>query len=180
MSRVTDLLKGAVELNLRYTSTLLHLSKDYLKDANVVLSRGPEPAPPSDGQSPTPAPRPPLLVVGRSGETGNAAFAINNPSDREMNVHLLVQGELAEPAVTVDPARLTLKAGDSAIVRILARIDDKLPVDRDHVGSVVAPGLTSQGVPFIVRRLSDAAAAGGDDAANPAPRKPRAARSTSG
>jgi len=41
MSRVTELLKGAVELNLRYTSTLLHLSKDYLKDANVVLTRGP-------------------------------------------------------------------------------------------------------------------------------------------
>ena len=26
MSRVTELLKSAVELNLRYTSTLLHLS----------------------------------------------------------------------------------------------------------------------------------------------------------
>jgi hypothetical protein len=180
MSRMTELLKGAVELNLRYTSTLLHLSKDYLKDANVVLTRGPEAAPPSGSEDPTPTPRPPLLVVGRAGETGNAAFAINNPSDREMNVHLLVQGELAEPAVTVDPARLTLKAGDSAIVRILSRIDDKLPVDRDHVGSVVAPGLTSQGVPFIVRRLPDAAATAAADGAGPAPRKSRAARSSPG
>jgi|GEM_PF-2233944 len=179
MSRVTELLKGAVELNLRYTSTLLHLSKDYLKDANVVLTRGPEPAPsaPSANDGGTaPTPRPPLLIVGRAGETGNGAFAINNPSDREMNVHLVVQGELDERTVSVDPARLVLKPGENAIVRILARIDDKLPVDHDHVGSVVAPGLTNQGVPFIVRRLADAN--GGGDTSTPAPPKARSRRKT--
>lgn len=179
MSRVTDLLKGAVELNLRYTSTLLHLSKDYLKDANAVLTRGPEAAAaPAGDDGATTVARPPLLVVGRSGETGNGAFAINNPSDREMNVHLVVQGELDERVVSVDPARLTLKPGESAIVRILARIDDKLPVDRDHVGSVVAPGLTNQGVPFIVRRLPDAAGSG-ETPASYTPRKSRAGRSNS-
>jgi hypothetical protein len=177
MSRVTDLLKSAVELNLRYTSTLLHLSKDYLKDANGVLTKPPAPAPAPAGE-PQSAARPPLLVVGRASETGNGAFAINNPSDREMNVHLLVQGELDEKSVSVDPARLTLKPGEGAIVRVLARIDDKLAVDHDYVGSVVAPGLTSQGVPFIVRRLADTASAAGDADAEPAPaRKPRASRS---
>jgi len=175
MSRVTELLKGAVELNLRYTSTLLHLSKDYLKDANVVLKRGPEPAPSADDGGTAPTPRPPLLIVGRAGETGNGAFAINNPSDREMNVHLVVQGELDERTVSVDPARLVLKPNESTIVRILARIDDKLPVDHDHVGSVVAPGLTNQGVPFIVRRLPDAN--GGGDTATPASPKARGRRS---
>jgi hypothetical protein len=174
MSRVTELLKGAVELNLRYTSTLLHLSKDYLKDANVVLTRGPEPAPAPDDGGTTPAPRQPLLIVGRAGETGNGAFAINNPSDREMNVHLVVQGELDERTVSVDPARLVLKPSESTIVRILARIDDKLPVDHDHIGSVVAPGLTNQGVPFIVRRLADA---DGGDPATPTPPKARSRRS---
>jgi len=153
MSRVTDLIKGAVELNLRYTSTLLHLSKDYLKDANVVLTREAAPAPPPDEPAPQ---RPPLLVVGRAGDVANAAFAINNPTDREINVHLVVQGELDERHVRTDPARFTLKPGEGTIVRILATIDEKLPVDRDHVGSVVAPGLSNQGVPFIVRRLPDA------------------------
>jgi len=158
MSRAVELLKGAVELNLRYTSTLLHLSKDYLKDANVVLSRGGQPAAPAEDGAAPPAPRAPLLIAGRAGETGNGAFAINNPTDREMNVHLVVQGELGERVVSIDPARLALKPGEGAIVRILASIDDTLAVDHDHVGSVAAPGLTSQGVPFIVRRLPDAAA----------------------
>jgi len=115
-----------------------------------------------------------LLIVGRAGETGNGAFAINNPSDREMNVHLVVQGELDERTVSVDPARLVLKPSESTIVRILARIDDKLPVDHDHIGSVVAPGLTNQGVPFIVRRLADA---DGGAPATPTPPKARSRRS---
>lgn len=183
MSRVTDLVKGALELNLRYTSTLLHLSKDYLKDANEVLKREPAaPAPPPDAP---PAQRPPLLVVGRAGELANGAFAINNPTEREIDVHLVVQGELDERHVRVDPARLKLKAGESAIVRILASIDDKMPVDRDHVGTVVAPGLSNQGVPFIVRRLAAVPADGpvdapanapGDTAADPAQRAARAKR----
>lgn len=154
MSRVTDLLKSAVELNLRYTSTLLHLSKDYLKDANGVLSRETAPAPAPAPDAP-PAQRPPLLVVGRSGEVANGAFAINNPGEREIAVHLVLQGEVDERHVQVEPARLNLKPGEGAIVRILARIDEKLPLEQDLPGAVVAPGLSSQGVPFIVRRLAD-------------------------
>jgi hypothetical protein len=178
MSRVAELLKGAVELNLRYTSTLLHLTKDYLKEANEVLRReraGPV-SPEPDGSAA--AGRAPLLVVGRAGEIGNGAFAINNSSDREMNVQFVVQGELVEPTVTVDSARVTLNPGERTIVRILARIEDNLVIDHDYLGSIVAPGLTHQGVPFIVRRLRSAEGAP-ETAAAPAPRKARAGSKSS-
>ncbi|MDP1655310.1 MAG: hypothetical protein Q8L96_04375 [Hylemonella sp.] len=165
MSRMTELLKGAVELNLRYTSTLLHLSKDYLKDANVVLTRDPPAPAPTTPDAPG-AQRPPLLVVGRSGEVANAAFAINNPGEREMQVHLVVQGEVDERHVRVEPSRFTLKAGEGVIVRILATIDEKLPAEQDMPGAVVAPGLSNQSVPFIVRRLADVPA---DPAKPPSP-----------
>lgn len=174
MSRVTELLKSAVELNLKYTSTLLHLSKDYLKDAGEVISREPAPAP---APAPSPATRPPLLIVGRSGETGNAAFAINNPSEKDMSVHLVVQGDLGDDRVQLDPARFALKPGEQTIVRVLVAFDDKLPENHDHVGQVVAPGLSNQGVPFIVRRLpsADMPAVPPDDAPKPAA-SPRARR----
>jgi hypothetical protein len=156
MSRVSDLFKGALELNLRYTSTLLNLSKEYLRDANVVLTNGIQPAAADPAEAAAAAAaRPPLLIVGRAGDTGNGAFAVNNPRDSEISVHFVTQGELGEGIVSVDPVRLTLQPHASAIVRILAHIDDNLPVDRDHVGSVVAPGLSTQGIPFIVRRLPD-------------------------
>lgn len=171
MSRVTELLKSAVELNLKYTSTLLHLSKDYLKDAGAVISREGAPAP-----APAPeAPRAPLLVAGRSGETGNAAFAINNPTDKDMSVHLVVQGDLGDDRVKLDPARFGLKPGEQTIVRLLVPFDDKLPQNHDHVGQVVAPGLSSQGVPFIVRRLP-AADGPAPKPVEPGPAKPPAPR----
>jgi hypothetical protein len=157
MSRASDLFKGAVELNLRYTSTLLTLSKEYLREANVVLTNGTQPASSDRTETPTAAAaRPPLLIVGRAGDIANGAFAINNPLEHEMNVRLLVQGELGDSVVRVEPAQLTLQPRESSIVRILAKIDNKLSVDRDHVGSVVAPGLSAQGIPYIVRRLPDA------------------------
>jgi len=152
MSRVTDLLKSAVELNLKYTSTLLHLSKDYLKDASDVITREPSAAP-APAPAPTATPRAPLLIAGRSGETGNAAFALNNPSDKAIAVHLVVQGDLGDDRVQLEPARFELTPGEQAIVRIVVPFDDKLPENHDHVGQVIAPGLSSQGVPFIVRRL---------------------------
>lgn len=154
MSRVTDLIKGAVELNLRYTSTLLHLSKDYLKDAGVVLTRDEAPAPEPAPGTPPGAARPPLLIAGQRGDLANAAFAINNPGDKDMSVHLLVQGELSDDQVRLSPERFTLQGGAGTIVRVLVAIDERLEVDRDYTGQVVAPGLSAQGVPFIVRRLA--------------------------
>ncbi len=153
MSRAADLLKNAVELNLKYTSTLLHLSKDYLKDASNVITRETTPPAPPPG----PAPRPPLLIVGRSGDTGNAAFAINNPGDKDRSVHLVVQGDLGDDRVKLDPSRFALKPGEQAIVRILVPFDDRLPENQDQIGQVVAPGFSNQGVPFIVRRLPSVA-----------------------
>ncbi len=155
MSRITDLLKEAVEMNLRYTSTLLNLAKDYLKDANGLMTRPLNTERNTERSSPV-APPPPLLIVGRAGETGNGAFVINNPIDREIKVKLVVQGELDESSIRIDPTEIILRQGENAIVRIIAQISDNLPVDRDHLCSVVAPGLASQGIPFIVRRLPDA------------------------
>lgn len=180
MSRVTDLLKSAVELNLRYTSTLLYLSKDYLKEVNGVIAGNPPSA--SGGETEAAQqPRPPLLVAGRAGEVAQGAFSVHNPGEREMNVHLLVQGELSDRQVEVEPARISLKPGDSATVRVLAQIDERMAPQRDHLGSVIAPGLTNQAVPFIVRRLPDAAgadpappaAAGGADGKPSSGRAPR-------
>lgn len=163
MRSAVDLLKSAVELNLRYSSVLMNLAKDYLKDASEVVTLEPPAAAPAPTPVPTPAPAPapraPLLVVGRSGETGCAAFALNNPGDKPIAVHLVVQGELGDGRVRIEPAHFTLGPGEQGFVRILVPLDDQLPEGADHAGQVLAPGLSSQGVPFIVRRLPGAMAA---------------------
>ena len=169
MSRVVKLLKEAVDLNLRYGSSLLQLSKGYVLDAAEVLGvGGVAPAAPAPAASsaaaaapattPAPAairaaPRAPLLVAGRSGDLANAAFAINNPGSQPIQGQLLVQGELGADRVQLDPARFSLQPGQGLIVRIVVPIDDHLQAEHDHLGAVVVPGLSAEAVPFIVRRL---------------------------
>ena len=165
MSRVVKLLKEAVDLNLRYGSSLLQLSKGYVLDAAEVLGVGgvapaaPAPAASSAAAPATApaavraAPRAPLLVAGRSGDLANAAFAINNPGSQPIQGQLLVQGELGADRVQLDPARFSLQPGQGLIVRIVVPIDDHLQAEHDHLGAVVVPGLSAEAVPFIVRRL---------------------------
>ena len=167
MSRVVKLLKEAVDLNLRYGSSLLQLSKGYVLDAAEVLGvGGVAPAAPAPAASSAAAaapatapaavraaPRAPLLVAGRSGDLANAAFAINNPGSQPIQGQLLVQGELGADRVQLDPARFSLQPGQGLIVRIVVPIDDHLQAEHDHLGAVVVPGLSAEAVPFIVRRL---------------------------
>ena len=172
MSRVAKLLKGAVDLNLRYGSSLLNLSKGYVLDAAEVLSRAgaatgaaatspapaaaPAPAPAAAPAASKPALRAPLLVAGRSGDLANAAFAINNPGSQPIQGQLLVQGDLGADRVQLDPVRFSLQPGQGLIVRIVVPIDDRLQAELDHLGAVVVPGLSAEAVPFIVRRLAAA------------------------
>ena len=169
MSAFVDMFKGAVALNLKYASTLVNLGKEYLEEVSKVViavasaqtsaqtsaqapALAPAQAPTAAGDA-APAVRPALLVLGRSGETGNAAFALNNPSDKTIGVQLVVQGDLDDGVALLEPAQFSLKPGEQTLVRILVAFDERLPADQDRVAQVVAPGLSSQGVPFIVRRL---------------------------
>ena len=165
MSAFVDMFKGAVALNLKYASTLVNLGKEYLEEVSKVViavasartsaqtsAQALTQAPTAAGDA-APAVRPALLVLGRSGETGNAAFALNNPSDKTIGVQLVVQGDLDDGVALLEPAQFSLKPGEQTLVRILVAFDERLPADQDRVAQVVAPGLSSQGVPFIVRRL---------------------------
>ncbi len=152
MSRVIDLLRNTVALNLRYSSTLLYLSKDYLKDVSAVLAKTTDQAAPQESETVV---RAPLLIAGYTGDTATGAFALDNTSDREMRVQLVVQCELDARLLQVTPAVLDLKPGTGAVVRIIVKFDEAIDKDRDYRGFVTVPGLSNEGVPFIVRRLYD-------------------------
>ena len=155
LEKIIGVVKNTMGLNLQFSSTLLHLSKDYLKDFNSILAQtqtpsSPRPENPTPPEPPKPAP---LLLAGRLNETASAAFALNNGSGKEMVINLLVQGELDGKHVWAEPKTLTLKSGENAVVGIKAKIDQSLEANRDYSGTVVAPGLSNQSIEFVVRRL---------------------------
>ncbi len=187
LEKIVDIVKNVTELNLRYTSTLLYLGKDYVKDINTLVTTTTRSNRPPGGDA-QPTRTPPLLIVGTLGENATAAFPLKNSSGRDVNVSFVVQGELDSGQVQVEPQSLAIKAGETAIVRVIAHIDSKLEVGRDYAGAVAAPGLSAQFVEFIVRRLpaksatSDSATSDASDAsrvsANPEEPPEAAARSS--
>lgn len=168
--KISDIIKGAAEINLRYSASLLNLSKEYLSEFTKVVRDREENTEADDSEVktatgtekntvPAQSTQNPglLLLAGRKGEIANAAFAVNNTSQMSGSVSLQLKGDFANCHVTTEPENLTLKNGEGCIIRIIAKIGSKMPVDADHTGSVVIPELGLTIADFIIRRLPDLA-----------------------
>jgi hypothetical protein len=152
-SRLGSIIADAVELQLRSVSALLDLSKGYVKALDGIIrtsgrTDGNAPARPAEQQQ-----RVPLLLAGEAGETAGGAFIINNPSANNLSLTFAVQGELSGDDVKVTPASLTLSAGEEAVIRVAVKLTATLVENRDYRGLVAVPGLSSQVLDFVVRRL---------------------------
>lgn len=159
--RLLDAVKGAVELNLRYSSVILNLSKEYIREFDRIVREGPpqqtERATTTEAK-PAPGRRPPILLVGQLHDEATGAFMLNNTAGVDLHVNLVVQGELDANQVQVTPSSLVLTQGANAFVRLRVKLTDALQEGRDYVGAVLAPGLSAQAIEFVVHRLPGAAA----------------------
>jgi hypothetical protein len=159
--RVTDILKGAVEMHLRYTATIVNLATGYVSDLGELLRDGAA-SPASgvvtqaaEGPAPTqPTRRPPILLVGQLDEEVSGAFALNNTTGIDLSVNLAVQGDIDPTLAEVIPSVLKLAAGAGTFVRLKVRITGALAENRDYRAAVFAPDLPVPPVEFVVRRLS--------------------------
>lgn len=154
--RLIGTVKNAVAVNLRYTSLLLGLGKDYLKSFEAAVRDGIAGENGAAEKSAAPR-RAPILLAGRLDEAVSGAFTLNNPSDRELNVTLVAQGEIDAKLLTIEPREPMLAPGTAATIRLKVVIVDAFEEGRDYAGTVTAPGLSTQGVDFVVRRLADPA-----------------------
>jgi hypothetical protein len=166
--RLVDAVKGVVAVNLRYTSLLLNLTKEYVKAFEGAVREGvssqTEPAAPAAAAG-EPAGQPasrrtPILLAGELGEEASGAFALANTSDKELNVNLVVQGEFDDAEVRINPSALVLAPGANATIRLKLTLTSALEESRDYFGAVLAPGLSTQAIEFVVRRLPASAPAG--------------------
>ena len=148
--KLSDTIRGASAVNLKYSAELVNLGREYLRAFTSVLSDG---LPDTDDKSEEPR-RAPLLLAGQEGETANAAFTINNPGNLKGTVTLAVIGNFADTTVTVTPERLALdEATGETVVRILARIGKKTEPGQDYTGTVLFPEMDYRLTDFVVRKL---------------------------
>jgi len=168
--RLVDAVKGVVAVNLRYTSLLLNLTKEYVKAFEGAVREGVSsqtepaasvaPAAPAATEGQPASRRTPILLAGELGEEASGAFALANTSDKELNVNLVVQGEFDAAEVRINPSALVLAPGANATIRLKLTLTSALEEGRDYFGAVLAPGLSTQAIEFVVRRLPASAPAG--------------------
>lgn len=147
--KLSNTIRGASAVNLRYSAELLNLARDYVRDfADAVTA-------PARDEPDTPRSRPTLLLAGRAGEVANAAFALNGSGKIKGVVTLKVEGEFADSEVRVEPERLSFDEEGEKIVRILARIGKEMPSGTDYPGAVVIPEFDHRITGFVLRKLGD-------------------------
>jgi hypothetical protein len=168
-NRLQDSLKNAIDLNTRFYSSLLDLSTQYLRALGSIIATtgqgqsGPgqsgdphaRPAGPQSnaGGSPTP----PLLLAARAGEEARAAFIVENTLPHGVSARVVPRGLSTAVRLVVQPETVTLAPGGQSVVQLSAPIGKELDSERDYPGELAIPELASRTIPFVVRRLPDAA-----------------------
>ena len=149
--RLVDVLKGTMEINLRYTATVVSMATGYVSElGDMIRERAQRGGAAAAQASPR---RAPILLVGHLNEEPSGAFALNNSSDRELSASLIVQGEIDPHTTELIPATVKLAPGASVFVRLKVKMTNALMENRDYRVAVLASGLPGQAVEYVVRRL---------------------------
>jgi hypothetical protein len=155
-STIENVLRRAVDLNLRFYGDLARLSVDYVRDLSSALRDVREPAAAA-------APPPRVLVLeAASGETASGGFAITNHLATVVSTRVattpFVDGNGHAPTIdlTFEPADVHLQPAEQILVVARAAVGDTLVPGVSYRGEFTVPDLGGAGIPVIVRRRRDA------------------------
>jgi hypothetical protein len=166
----SDLLRRALDANLRYYAAIGRLTVDYLEalgaiarhvevpkltSPTVTLRQSP-PAPPV----PPPAPPAPAVMVleAEAGGTAIGVFLVENLLGERVAAPVSASplagpdGREVDVPLAFDPEVVVLEPGEQILVRVSAQLDGELESDVGYRAEVAVPGVIGTKVPIVVRR----------------------------
>jgi hypothetical protein len=166
-----ELIRRAVDLNVRYYSSMGQLMATYVKDlvetfsltATQTQSEQP-PAPQSPPRTNPSAhraqPAPVMVLEAESGKEALGVFLVENHLDHQISTRVVpspffdaAHNEI-KPSFVFDPEAVSLRSGEQVLVRVQVPIDDTFLPDVGYEGSVNIPELTGSRVRIVLRRRS--------------------------
>jgi hypothetical protein len=164
-------LSRVLNANLRYTSLATRLASTALESAfsvastigqaggvrQAATSARDEPAEPS-GQ-PGPAA---ILLEGVAGSTAVGFFVVENSLPHEISTPVEVSpliapdGQQIQSALSFDPGRISLGAGEQVVARVTAKISRRLAAGARYQGEIRVPGVAGARIPIVLRRKAQA------------------------
>jgi len=166
---VDELIKRAVDLNVRYYSGVGQLMATYWKDlamtfSDLATTQAPASAP--RAQTPPPAPKTQqsavMVLEAESGKEALGVFLVENHLDRNISTRVVPSTFLDAdrneimPSFVFDPEAVSLRFGEQVLIRVSVRIDDTFALDVPYQGSFSIPELTGSTVRIVLRRRSAA------------------------
>jgi O-phosphoseryl-tRNA(Cys) synthetase len=160
-----DVLRRALEANLKYYAALGRLTVDYLEALGSIARQVEIPArtltfrqTPSEPAAPAPAPPAVTVLEAEAGGTAIGVFLVENLLTEKVSAPVSASAvaapdgrEVAVP-LAFDPEVVVLEPGEQILVRVAARVDDGLEADVSYRAEVAVPGVIGTRVPIVVRR----------------------------
>lgn len=164
---VEELIKRAMDLNVRYYSGMGQLMATYFKDLVVTfsdLATIQTQASRSQPQTPPPAQKtqqsPVMVLEAESGSEALGVFLVENHLGHSISTRVVpspffdaVRNEI-KPSFVFDPEAVSLRSGEQVLVRVKVKIDDTFAPDISYQGSVNIPELPGSAVQIVLRRRS--------------------------
>jgi hypothetical protein len=169
-----ELWRRALELNIRYYSSLGKLTVEYLSDLAGAVSAqtagrtdtpgaappGPQPAPAPPGPAKSAAAEAVMMLEGEAGSTALGVFLVGNSFPNEVSATVTASpmtdenGHVGKVVFVFDPPVIALRPGEQLLVRASAVIDSSLEPGVRYRGEFSIPELRGTRIPVIVKRRS--------------------------
>ena len=167
-----ELFRRALELNVRYYTSLGKLTVEYLSDLAGAMSAqtagrtetqgapppGPQPAAAPQGPAKSAAAEAVMMLEGEAGSTALGVFLVGNSFPNEVSATVTASpmtdenGRAAKVAFVFDPPVIALRPGEQLLVRASAVIDSSLEPGVRYRGEFSIPELRGTRIPVIVKR----------------------------
>jgi hypothetical protein len=159
-----ELIRRAVDLNVRYYSDMSQLMATYVKDLVETFSLAAaqtqvwQSPPRTNPSTPKAQPAPVMVLEAESGKQALGVFLVENHLDHNISTRVVpsaffdaAQNEI-KPSFVFDPEAVVLRSGEQVLVRVKIQIDDTFAPDVGYEGSVNIPELTGSRVRIVLRR----------------------------
>lgn len=159
-----DVLRKAIDLNVRYYSSMGRLAVDYWRDLFATVAEPVRAASTHFGNGRGPATTTPpsikaaaMVLEAEPGSVAQGVFLVENHLDGDVDSTVVAsffkdpKGFAIQPAFAFDPARVALKPGEQMLVRVTTTIGPELESDVRYIGEFMVPGLKGRAVPAVLR-----------------------------
>jgi hypothetical protein len=162
-----DVIRKAIDLNVRYYSSMGRLALDYWRDLFATVAEpvkaAVSPAPSSSANAPAgsasaTAAKPAVMVMeAEAGSVAQGVFMVENHLNHDVDSTVVASffkdpaNVAVQPLFTFDPPRVALKPHEQILVCVSTTIGSDLQPETRYTGEFAVPGLKGTSIPVVLR-----------------------------